>query len=80
MNGQNEATIKNGELIGIKELATYLGISQASVYRMIERRSIRFYRLARYIRFRISDVEAYLANCLVKAVNENEYERTTNPR
>lgn len=72
MNGHHEAKTEGAELIGVKELAKYLGISQASVYRMIERHSIRFYRLARYIRFRRADVEAYLASCLVEPMNEYE--------
>jgi excisionase family DNA binding protein len=72
MNGHHEAKTEDDKLIGIKDLAVYLGISQVSVYRMIERRSIRFYRLARHIRFRKSDVEAYLKSRLVEPMNEYE--------
>ena len=54
------------ELLSVPELAEFLGISVASIYRMIERRSIRFIRLARHIRFRRSDVESYLEERVVE--------------
>lgn len=66
MNGSHEPKFAEKELLSVEELANFLGISISSVYRLVERRSIRFYRLARYLRFRRSDVEAYLADCLVE--------------
>ncbi len=68
MNGSHEPKFANKELLSVEELAEYLGISVASVRRMVERRSIRFYRLARHLRFRRSDVEAYLATRLVEVI------------
>ena len=68
MNGSHEPKFANKELLSVEELAGYLGISVASVRRMVERRSIRFYRLARHLRFRRSDVEAYLATRLVEVI------------
>lgn len=72
MDGFLEAKIASKELIGVNELAEYLGISTTSVYRMVERRSIPFFRLARHLRFRRSDIEWYLAKCFVKPLDEYE--------
>lgn len=68
MNGSHEPISVNKELLSVEALAEFLGISVASVYRMVERRSIRFYRLARHLRFRRSDVEVYLADRLVESI------------
>lgn len=65
------ATQSSKELLGVVELADFLGISQASVYRMVERREIRFYKLSRYLRFRREDVEAYLECRVVKPIEEH---------
>lgn len=78
MQGSHESQSASKELIGVDDLANLLGVSQASVYRMVERRLIPFYRLPRYLRFRRSDVEQYLAKCLVKPIDE--YERTSNQK
>lgn len=72
MNGEHEQQPASSELIGVKELAIILRISVASVYRMVERREIQFYRLPRYLRFRQSDVAAYLASRLVKPIDAYE--------
>ena len=68
MNGSHGPKFADKELFSVQELADFLGVSKASVYRMIERRCIRFYKLARHLRFRRSDVEAYLATRLVEVI------------
>jgi len=64
-------------LLGVDDVAATLGLSRASVYRLIEGRLIRFYRLRRYIRFRRSDVDAYLERSLVRPLNEYERKKNT---
>lgn len=56
MNGSHGPISVNKELLSVEELAEFLSISVASVYRIVERRSIRFYRLPRHLRFRRSDI------------------------
>jgi excisionase family DNA binding protein len=47
------------DLITVRELGAILRISPASVYRLVERRSIPFYRFPRKLRFKMADVRAY---------------------
>jgi excisionase family DNA binding protein len=68
MNGSNEAKKAQKEFFDVKELAEFLDVSQQTIYRMAESRLIVFYRMPRFLRFRRTDVEAYLAKCLVKSV------------
>jgi excisionase family DNA binding protein len=49
------------ELLTVRELGAMLKISPASVYRLVERRHLPFYRLPHKLRFRKHDVEEYLA-------------------
>lgn len=66
-------------LLTTKQLGDYLGVSKSSVYRMIERREIPFYKLRCGLRFRLSDVEKFLEeNLVVPIKNENEYGSTKN--
>ena len=53
------------QLLTVRELAALLRISLTSVYRLVERRAIRFFRFPHGIRFRIEDVECFLAGLLV---------------
>jgi excisionase family DNA binding protein len=61
LEGQND-------LLTVKEMAALLRTSPATVYRIVERRSIPFLRLPRGIRFSRKDVEAYLKRCSVESV------------
>jgi len=47
-------------LLTPNEVAAFLRISKNGVYRLVERRAIRFYRLRGVLRFDMSDIEAYL--------------------
>lgn len=48
------------KLLTVAELQTRLGLSQMTVYRMMDRKEIPFIRLGRSRRVRESDLEAYL--------------------
>ena len=48
------------DLLTPDEVAEALRISKISVYRLVERREIRFYRVCGLLRFSRSDVEQFL--------------------
>lgn len=53
------------EFLSAEQLAVLLGISRASVYRLMGRRLIPFYKLGHNIRFKKADVLDYLEkNCI----------------
>lgn len=60
--------VSASDLLTVKELDSLLRISATSVYRLVERRLLPFYRLPRGLRFNRKDVESYLNNCRVESV------------
>ncbi len=75
-HGQTEE--QNG-LMTVTDVAGYLGISKSSVYRMIEKRVIPFYKIRSGVRFERSDITTYLNQCRYEAFNhENDYGGTKN--
>ncbi|OGL77072.1 hypothetical protein A3E97_01595 [Candidatus Uhrbacteria bacterium RIFCSPHIGHO2_12_FULL_47_12] len=75
MRMASEKQLKNqDQLLTVEELGAYLKISKSSVYRMIERRLIPFFKIRSGLRFDIADVEKYLLSCRTEAMNdENVY-------
>ena len=61
------------ELLTPDELAHMLKISKAGVYRLIERRLIRFTKVMGSIRFEKNDVLSYLQNNRVESVSIHIY-------
>ena len=55
-------------LISPEELAELFKISKSSVYRLIERRQIPFYKIGAKLRFSKSDVEKYLKSVRIDPV------------
>jgi excisionase family DNA binding protein len=55
-------------LITPDELASILRMSKPSVYRLIEKRKIPFYKISGSLRFKISDIEKYIDNARIDAV------------
>ncbi len=49
------------ELIGIKQLASRLGVSERFVRRLVEERRIAFHKIGRYVRFDPCDVDDWIA-------------------
>ncbi|MEK7632494.1 MAG: helix-turn-helix domain-containing protein [Patescibacteria group bacterium] len=78
MTGSHEVETEQKEFFDVKGLAKFLDISEQTVYRIVGRKSIPFYRFPRYIRFRRSDVDTYIERHLV--AQSNEYERTKNAK
>ncbi|MBP6859095.1 MAG: helix-turn-helix domain-containing protein [Candidatus Magasanikbacteria bacterium] len=51
-------------------LADILGISKTTVYRLIDKRSLPFYKIGGSLRFKQSDVMEYLEKSRIKPSNE----------
>ena len=54
------------KLITPKELAFTFGLSPASIYRLVEGRKIKFYKIGWVLRFKKSDIEEYLSDVQVE--------------
>jgi len=61
-------TSPDGELLTPDEVAKILRICKTSVYRLVERRQIRFRRVCGLLRFARSDLETYLSAGTVEPV------------
>lgn len=56
------------KFLTINDLANYLNISKTTVYRIVESRKIVFYKLQGSLRFKVGDVEEYLAKNKIKTI------------
>ena len=66
------------ELLTPEEVALMLKISKAGVYRLINKRVIRFYKIMGSIRFEKSDILSFLENNRVEEVGSHRYGNTKN--
>jgi excisionase family DNA binding protein len=57
-------------LLRVRELAAILNVSTTAVYRLVDRREIPLYRFARKLRFRTSDVLAFLRRCRIEQIDD----------
>jgi excisionase family DNA binding protein len=53
-----EFTLK--EFLAIDELSQYLGIKKSSLYSMVEKREIPFYKIGRLLRFKKAGIDAWV--------------------
>lgn len=63
----NDASNTNN-LITPDELASLLRMSKPSVYRLIEKRKIPFYKISGSIRFDMADIDKYIGNARVDSI------------
>lgn len=56
------------KFLNTKQLAKLLGVSKTSVYRLMGRRLIPFYKIGRSVRFRLSEVLEYLEKNCIKSI------------
>ena len=68
MNMASSQQLNYSTYLTVKDVAALLHISPNSVYRMVEKRVVRFYKIRSGIRFRLKDVEEYMDSCLVEAI------------
>ncbi len=79
MNTDSRNTIRIPTLLKPQEVAKMLRISMVGVYRLVESRSLPFYRVGRGLRFDEKDILTYLSVNRVESMrNENVYECTQN--
>ncbi len=57
-------------LLTLDEVAELLRVSKTSVYRLVERRAIRFFRVSSVLRFDLADVETFLGAGRVEPVGD----------
>ena len=57
-----------GDLLTVEQAADYLNITTHFTRRLIRERRIPFLKVGRLIRFRRTDLDAYLTTCAVPAV------------
>ncbi len=62
---------KTPEFYTVPELADFLRVSPATIYRYVEQRLISFVSLPRGLRFRKADVEEFLTRQRVPSLHEN---------
>ena len=65
------SNVKN--LITPEDLMKLLNISKSSVYRLVDKRSIPFYKIGGNLRFSIIDIEGYLNKVKVEPIKK-QYE------
>lgn len=53
------------EFYTVKELAGLLEVTQQTIFRLMQRGALSYYKIGRATRFRRQDVEAYLRTCRV---------------
>jgi excisionase family DNA binding protein len=49
------------------DAGNYLGVSKRMMTRLVDERRIKFYRVGRFVRFRIEDLDTFAASGLVEA-------------
>jgi len=55
-------------LLRVNDVARILNISSSSVYRMVEKRLVTFYKLRSGLRFKEKDIEQYVQDCRTEAI------------
>ena len=66
------------ELLTPEEVAQMLKISKVGVYRLINKRLVRFYKVMGSIRFDKGDILSFLENNRIEAVGQHTYGSTKN--
>lgn len=59
---------KSSHLLNIYQTAQRLSISKGTLYRLIDKRKIRFYKIGGSLKFRLEDIEEYIDSCCIEAI------------
>ncbi len=57
------------EFFTVGELSEYLGIKKSSLYCMVERREIPFYKIGRLVRFKKADIDAWMEGLKIEVLS-----------
>jgi excisionase family DNA binding protein len=52
--------MERSQLLSVAEAAAHLGVAEAFVRRLVLQRRVRFYKVGRYVRFRVADLNAFV--------------------
>ncbi len=63
------------EFLAVNELSQYLGIKKSSLYSMVEKREIPFYKIGRLVRFKKADIDAWVAGLKFEAISPQQEAR-----
>lgn len=55
------------------QLAKLLKLSKATIYRLIEKRALPFYKIGGSLRFKQNEIMEYVEKCRIKSANEYEH-------
>ena len=58
----------NPNLLTPKDLAELLKISPSSVYRLVDKRAIPFYKIGGVLRFNLSEILEFVSDCKIEPV------------
>lgn len=64
------------ELLNIKEAASYLRIAPISMYRLVEKRTVRFYRVCRRLLFKRQDLIEFVERGKTEEIVSLNYDRS----
>ena len=70
--GPMAASPPTRKLLTLDEVAELLRVSKTSVYRLVERRALPFYRVSGLLRFDHADIETFLGTGRVEPVGNNQ--------
>jgi excisionase family DNA binding protein len=78
ITGAGETEMRDDDLADVNEIAEFLHLSPGTVYHLISQERIPFVRLsARCVRFRRSDVEAWIAEkCVPPVASDTEKKKS----
>lgn len=57
------------EFLAVVELSHYLGIKKSSLYSMVEKREIPYYKIGRLVRFKKADIDAWIEGFKSEVIN-----------
>lgn len=49
-----------GELLDVAGAARYLGVTVGFIRRLVHERRLRYYKLGKFVRFRVADLDAFV--------------------
>ena len=61
-------------MLNIKEVADFLRVTPSSIYRLVEKRALRFYRMPRKILFKMADLLEFVEQKKTDKTTEDQYE------
>ncbi|MBL8025021.1 MAG: helix-turn-helix domain-containing protein [Fibrobacteres bacterium] len=61
----------NENLLSVPDLAKYMGVPVSRIYNMVFYRKIPFYKIGRTVRFKMQEIQRYLAGVEILPTSDN---------